>query len=107
MTLKQRIRYLCDGLAADQWLSLDDFRERLSDVSPKGIATYLSKMHRDEQLKRRHCARQFEYRSGARPVVKKAKGAMPRERLGFMALARLEREDPAAYRKAVAADRGA
>lgn len=106
MTLKQRIRYLCDGLRAGEWLTLADFRERLGG-SGNSIATAVSQMAVRDQLKRRGNRKSYAYRSGTRPVVEKRKGVAPKTaaRLGFMALARLERTDPAAYAKAVAGNR--
>lgn len=104
MTLKQRIRFLTDGLARGAWLSFQDFRERMPGVSYDSIASALGQMYRSEQLLRRGDRKSYQYRSGPRPVLKKARGRIPRSAaaLGFMALARLEKTDPAAYAKAVA-----
>lgn len=107
MTLKQRIRYLTDGLRAGCWLSFADIRERLPGEPYDSIATALGQMYRSEQLRRRGSRKCFEYRSGRRPVVAKKRGraAKAPEQRGFMALARLRESDPAAYAKAVAVDR--
>jgi hypothetical protein len=108
VTLKQRIRYLTDALAPDVWLSISEIRARLPDVTYHSMATSVSQMYRAQQLRRRgKGTRGCVYRSGPKALVYKTKGrpAKSSVRLGFMALARLERTDPAAYRKAVAVDR--
>lgn len=103
MTLKQRIRYLLDGLADDAWLTGAEIRARLGGHAG-AVGSAITLMYQSEQLERRGSFPNYEYRAGERPVVAVGRGSKPRLRTGFMYLARLEREDPAAYAKAVAED---
>jgi hypothetical protein len=105
MNLKQRIRYLCDGLRAGQWLTVADLLERMPNTTIDTVGVYVGQMFQVEQLKRKRIGRVYGYRSGPRPVEEKTPGRPKSQRLGFMALARLERDDPAAYAKVVEAER--
>lgn len=107
MTLKQRIRAVTDA-APGEYRSVASIYAALSEPKPgiDTVAVIVHEMHDDKILVRRGKRRHYEYRSSARPYVAPVIGRKPGgRRLGFMGLARLERTDPEAYRKAVAADR--
>lgn len=97
MTLKQRIRYIVDGLAKRQWLRLSEIQERLLPASRNAVASNVGTMFRAEQLIRRRSGHSFEYRAGRKPVVPMIFGTVPRVRTGFQYLARLEKENPAEW----------
>lgn len=104
MTLKQRVRYVMDGLAPGVWLTTSGIFERLTDTTYASVQTVITAMYRADQLRRRGNPPRCEYRAGRKPVVPKKFGRPARQRMGFQALARLEKSDPAAYAAFVAAD---
>jgi hypothetical protein len=97
MNLKERIRFLTDGLAEGAWLSTAEIRLRVGGHAG-AVSSAISEMYQSEQLERRGTNPPgCEYRSGSRPVVAVGRGSRPRARTGFQHLARLERENPAEW----------
>lgn len=102
MTTRAAVRAVTDALGPNEWLRIGAIREALPEPKPKPktLCAVLSEMHDRDELKRRGKARAYEYRSG-KPLVDKPPGSAAKApvRLGFMALARMERDDPATFKR--------
>jgi hypothetical protein len=112
LRLCERIRAVTDALGVNEWLTPERLYANLAEPKPaaKVVCTEMCRMIAVEALERRGKRGAYEYRSGPKPISDKRhwrKGShMPHTRArGFMALARLELEDPEAYAKAIAIDR--
>jgi hypothetical protein len=113
-SLRQRIRDLTDSLPEGEWLRAGEILRRLPAPKPHdvGIVTAVLKQMVDSEIMVRRGTRQlFEYRSGTAPIIDGRllrKGVPQREthHRGFAALARLERDDPEAWARETANDRG-
>lgn len=105
MTLKQRIRELCESLGPDEWLTAREIAERLTG-DPAAVATLVWGMHNAGQLERDGTRCHYVYRAGSERVRATTRGRRARIRTGFMYLSRLRESDPAAYERAVAEDQG-
>jgi hypothetical protein len=113
LTQRKNVRVIVDTLKPGEWLKFSDIYARMPTPRLQRDATYV--LMRDmvdaKQLDRRGKPKSFEYRSGSQPVIdrrtlRKGQHMPHRGRLGFCALARLRENDPEAYRREIARDRG-
>jgi hypothetical protein len=107
MRLRLLIRKITDALPKGRWIRAAAIADKLPEENRNSVISVLMRMERRGELKRRGTAKNYEYRSGDTPVTsrKSQKAPRPPERMGFAALARLEREDPKAYARFVDRER--
>lgn len=96
MTLKERIRYICEALEKGVYLSVREIADKLA-VPYGSVASLITKMHLSGQLKRAGKRLSYRYRAGRSAVTAGKRGRLPRIRTGFKYLARLEKENPAEW----------
>lgn len=112
-SLRERIRVVTDGLAADAWLKLGEIREALPEPQPhpSTMAVTVHKMVQNDHLMRRGTYGLYEYRSGPKPIVDgrdalKGKRRREHKHLGSVALCRLMESNPAEFERLTADDQG-
>lgn len=114
MSMRHDVRAVTDALPVGEWTRIDSIYAALPEPKPsyESLPGLLKSMTALGMLERRgergrKNAPGYEYRSGPQPVTdlrneRRGKRMEHTKQLGFMALARLEREDPAEYARQVA-----
>lgn len=110
LEMRRKVRALTDALDDGAWIAFPAVCDALPNVDRDQLAKVLLRMREAKQLVRRGGRRNYEYRSGPKPVTDgrtgNKTGRSNRVRHGFMELARLSETNPREYARLTRSDRG-